>query len=144
MVLIDWVTNESMFSSLMTVNIRVELLQVCLLYTHSSSSIYSSSCHLVLKLCLIQVLLLQIYFLYQSGTGEVILEAGRSLRITTDPSYEQNSSDQVLYVDYPNIVHVLEVGSKIFIDDGLLSLVVKNKGELCTECLLRFLRSYTS
>jgi len=36
---------------------------------------------------------------------------------------------EVIWVDYPNIVNVLEVGSNIYIDDGLICLVVTVKGE---------------
>ncbi|TPP56892.1 pyruvate kinase PKM [Fasciola gigantica] len=72
--------------------------------------------------------------IHGSGTSEVLLETGHSIRITTDPSYEQNCSDKILYVDYENIVHVLDVGSKIFIDDGLISLIVRNKGPAFLDC----------
>ncbi|KAA3677113.1 pyruvate kinase [Paragonimus westermani] len=71
---------------------------------------------------------------FQSATDEVSLGAGMSIRVTTDEAYFEKCSDKMVYVDYPNIVHVLEIGSKIFLDDGLISFVVKNKGPDFLDC----------
>ena len=40
---------------------------------------------------------------------------------------EAVTEDEV-WVDYANIDKVCEVGSKVYIDDGLISLVVQSKG----------------
>jgi len=56
--------------------------------------------------------------------AEVLLEKGKSIRLTTDPSFEQSCTAETLYVDYKNITKVLSVCSRIFIDDGLISVVV--------------------
>ncbi|CAH8474152.1 unnamed protein product [Heterobilharzia americana] len=69
-----------------------------------------------------------------SGTAEVTLEVGQKIRVTTDSAYMEACSGSILYVDYPNIVHVLSEGSKIFVDDGLISLVVNSKGPNYLEC----------
>ncbi|GAA54498.1 pyruvate kinase [Clonorchis sinensis] len=72
--------------------------------------------------------------MFGSATGEASLEVGMALRVTTDPKYADSCSEKIVYVDYPNIVHVLQVGSKIFLDDGLLSLVVRSKGPDFLDC----------
>uniref|UniRef100_A0A3Q0KH21 Pyruvate kinase n=1 Tax=Schistosoma mansoni TaxID=6183 RepID=A0A3Q0KH21_SCHMA len=69
-----------------------------------------------------------------SGTAEVSLEVGHKIRVTTDSAYMEKCNESILYVDYRNIVHVLSKGSKIFVDDGLLSLVVLDKGPDYLEC----------
>lgn len=67
--------------------------------------------------------------IYQSGTAEVELIKGNMIKITLDDAYQDNCSEDVLWLDYKNITKVVEVGSKIYIDDGLISLQVKEIGE---------------
>lgn len=57
------------------------------------------------------------------------LEVGDKLRLTADKAFEDKCSKSVMYVDYERISFVLNVGSKIFIDDGLICLEVKGKGK---------------
>ena len=52
-----------------------------------------------------------------------------SIRITTDEQYADKCSKDNLFVDYKNIVQVIKTGNRIFIDDGLLSLLVKEVGK---------------
>lgn len=56
------------------------------------------------------------------------LECGEKIRLTPNKAYEDKCSKDVVFVDYERIVHVLDVGSKVFIDDGLICLVVRAKG----------------
>lgn len=51
------------------------------------------------------------------------------IKITLDDSYQENCSAEILWLDYKNIPNVVEIGSKIYIDDGLMSLQVKEIGE---------------
>uniref|UniRef100_A0A8C6LKD8 Pyruvate kinase n=1 Tax=Nothobranchius furzeri TaxID=105023 RepID=A0A8C6LKD8_NOTFU len=69
-----------------------------------------------------------------SGTAEVELKKGSSIKITLDDSYQDNCSDEVLWLDYKNITKVVEVGSKVYIDDGLISLQVKQIGPDYLQC----------
>lgn len=69
-----------------------------------------------------------ISFFWQTGTGEVTLEFGEKIRLTPNKEFENKCNKNILYVDYEHIVHVLHVGSKVFIDDGLISLAVQEKG----------------
>uniref|UniRef100_A0A2K5WZF7 Pyruvate kinase n=1 Tax=Macaca fascicularis TaxID=9541 RepID=A0A2K5WZF7_MACFA len=63
-----------------------------------------------------------------SGTEEVELKKGATLKITLDNAYMEKCDENILWLDYKNICKVVEVGSKIYVDDGLISLQVKQKG----------------
>ena len=56
------------------------------------------------------------------------LKKGNMIKLTLDNSYMDNCDDEVLWLDYKNITQVVEIGSKIYIDDGLMSLQVKEIG----------------
>uniref|UniRef100_A0A9L0J833 Pyruvate kinase n=1 Tax=Equus asinus TaxID=9793 RepID=A0A9L0J833_EQUAS len=56
-----------------------------------------------------------------SGTAEVELKKGATLKITLDNAYMEKCDEKVLWLDYKNIC-------KIYVDDGLISLQVKEKG----------------
>uniref|UniRef100_A0A4D5RA12 Pyruvate kinase n=1 Tax=Scolopendra viridis TaxID=118503 RepID=A0A4D5RA12_SCOVI len=68
------------------------------------------------------------------ATAEVELKKGNGVRITTDPAYSEKCSDKVLYLDYKNITNVVKAGNKIFVDDGLISLLAKEVGPDYIEC----------
>lgn len=65
----------------------------------------------------------------QSGTGEVELKKGNQIKVTLDDSYMDNCDENILWLDYKNITKVVEVGSKVYIDDGLISLQVQEIGQ---------------
>uniref|UniRef100_A0A8C7I4U7 Pyruvate kinase n=1 Tax=Oncorhynchus kisutch TaxID=8019 RepID=A0A8C7I4U7_ONCKI len=48
--------------------------------------------------------------------------------LTLDDAYQENCDEDNLWLDYKNITRVVEQGSKIYIDDGLVSLQVKEIG----------------
>ncbi|XP_070817146.1 pyruvate kinase PKM isoform X1 [Chaetodon trifascialis] len=69
-----------------------------------------------------------------SGTAEVELKKSNMIKITLDDSHQDNCSEELLWLDYKNITKVVEVGSKIYIDDGLISLQVKEIGSDFLMC----------
>lgn len=56
------------------------------------------------------------------------LKRGATLKITLDNAYMEKCDENILWLDYKNICKVVDVGSKIYVDDGLISLLVKQKG----------------
>ncbi|EDV28062.1 uncharacterized protein TRIADDRAFT_35480 [Trichoplax adhaerens] len=63
-----------------------------------------------------------------SGTGEVELKTGNAFKLSLSESDYKNGSTAGTYVDYKNLTKVLSLGSKIYIDDGLISLLVTEIG----------------
>jgi len=69
-----------------------------------------------------------------SGTAEVELKKGAMIKLTTDDKYKDNCDDTTLWLDYKNITKVVQMGSHIYIDDGLMSLMVKEIGNDFLMC----------
>ena len=69
---------------------------------------------------------------------DTLMTAGDTVTVTTDIAKREMQDKDLLYMDYVNLPKVIEVGQKIFVDDGLLQLEVKSKdvdkGEL--TCLV--------
>ncbi|CAG5016223.1 unnamed protein product [Parnassius apollo] len=60
------------------------------------------------------------------GSAEVELKKGETINLTTDLSYQERGNAATIFVDYKNITQVVKPGNKIFIDDGLISVVCKS------------------
>ncbi|CAB02983.1 Pyruvate kinase [Caenorhabditis elegans] len=67
------------------------------------------------------------------ASAEIELARGASIRLTTDPHFSESGTAVNLFVDYKNIAKVLSVGSRVYIDDGLISLIVE---ELQTDAVI--------
>lgn len=68
------------------------------------------------------------------ASAEIELETGKNIRLTTDDQYYEKCTEELLYVDYKNITKMMDVGGRIFIDDGLISVIVKDKGNDWLDC----------
>lgn len=56
------------------------------------------------------------------------LVKGSQVLVSVDPTFQTRGDANTVWVDYPNIIRVVPVGGHIYIDDGLISLVVKRIG----------------
>lgn len=64
-------------------------------------------------------------FLSQGPTGEIDLVEGQTFKLSLrKEDFERGDSDMI-YVDYANLGKAVNKGSKIFMDDGLICLRVK-------------------
>lgn len=57
------------------------------------------------------------------GSAEIELKKGDSITLSTNKDYAEKGNQNIVFVDYANIVNVLKVGNRIFVDDGLISLI---------------------
>lgn len=65
----------------------------------------------------------------QTVEEEVELKKGSHVRVLTAESDKDKTDGTTIWVDYPNLPRVLEKGSKIYIDDGLIGLKVLEIGK---------------
>ena len=47
----------------------------------------------------------------------------------------EKCDEKILWLDYKNITKVVQVGSHVYVDDGLITLTVKEVGEQTELCL---------
>jgi len=59
------------------------------------------------------------------ASAELELVTGGKITLTTDKAYYERCNKDFLYVDYANITKVLQPGGKIYVDDGLISLIAR-------------------
>ncbi|CAG2061838.1 unnamed protein product, partial [Timema podura] len=68
------------------------------------------------------------------GSAEVELKKGDTIKLTTDKAYAEKGNAQTVFVDYDNITKVVKPGNRVYVDDGLISLVVTNIGSNHVVC----------
>jgi len=57
------------------------------------------------------------------GSAEVELKRNDTIKLTTDKAYTEKGTAAIVWVDYENITNVVKAGNRIFIDDGLISII---------------------
>lgn len=62
---------------------------------------------------------------------------GSQVLVTVDPKFRTRGDAKTVWVDYHNITQVVAVGGRIYIDDGLISLVVRKIGTEILPDLMR-------
>ncbi|KAJ7596901.1 pyruvate kinase [Mycena floridula] len=55
---------------------------------------------------------------------DIKVSAGHEFIVSTDPKYSEICDDKVMWMDYPNLPKVTAPGKLIYVDDGILSLLV--------------------
>merc|ERR1712045_552883 len=72
------------------------------------------------------------------GRKELTLKRGSTIKITTDDQFKEKCTAECLWVDYKNISKVISPGKRLFIDDGLISVVCKKvfiaQKQMIAEC----------
>merc|ERR1711942_391074 len=63
------------------------------------------------------------------GRKEITLKAGATVKITTDDAWKEKCTSECIWLDYKNITKVVVPGKRLFIDDGLISVVCKEIGD---------------
>merc|ERR1740124_1209379 len=63
------------------------------------------------------------------GRKELSLKAGDTIKVTTDEEFKEKCTSDVLWLDYKNITKVMVPGKRLFIDDGLISVICKEVGD---------------
>ncbi|KAH8264151.1 hypothetical protein KR038_003729, partial [Drosophila bunnanda] len=62
--------------------------------------------------------------------AEIQLKPGEKVTLSTNKQLENNCTKDQIYVDYQDLPSILKPGNRVFVDDGLIALVVKeSKGE---------------
>lgn len=56
------------------------------------------------------------------------MKKGDQICLTTDKALENSGNATNVFVDYPNITKVVKPGNRVYVDDGLISLIVKEVG----------------
>ncbi|XP_017494393.1 PREDICTED: pyruvate kinase PKM-like [Rhagoletis zephyria] len=70
------------------------------------------------------------------ASAEIELVKGNKIKLTTDDSFKEKCSLSVVYLDYKNIVKVVSKGSRVYVDDGLISLIVEEVGPDYLICMI--------
>uniref|UniRef100_A0A672RSR2 Pyruvate kinase n=1 Tax=Sinocyclocheilus grahami TaxID=75366 RepID=A0A672RSR2_SINGR len=65
---------------------------------------------------------------------EVKLVKGNMIKLTLDDNFKDNCDENILWLDYKNITNVVQQGSHVYVDDGLISLKVKEIGSDFLNC----------
>ena len=55
---------------------------------------------------------------------EIELITNEEITITINDEYKDQCDEKIIWVDYKNIVSIMEVGKSVYIDDGLVSCKV--------------------
>ena len=63
----------------------------------------------------------------QGGSAEIDLKVGHVIKLSIDEKYKEIGDENIIYVDYKNIIKVCVPGDIVFVDDGLISLKVSDK-----------------
>lgn len=82
---------------------------------------------------------IQLIRMLQGASAEIELKKGATIRVTTNESFKEKGNLETIWLDYKNITKVVKPGMKVYVDDGLISLIVKEIREsLCDSLPFEF------
>ncbi|KAI9015798.1 pyruvate kinase [Phycomyces nitens] len=61
--------------------------------------------------------------------NDIPIKKGHVMILSTDSQYEEACDDKVMYIDYKNLPKVINIGMPIYVDDGVMSFKVLEKGD---------------
>ncbi|VDL41616.1 unnamed protein product [Hymenolepis diminuta] len=70
---------------------------------------------------------------------EVNLEEGTRVTLTLDENYRNNCTKDMIFIDtesFPKLIHCLRKGDRIFLDEGQISLYIRDIGFDCINCIV--------
>lgn len=70
------------------------------------------------------------------GSAEVELKRGESIQLTINKEYAEKGTAKMVFVDYANIVNVIKKNNRVFVDDGLISLIVTDVSADALTCTI--------
>lgn len=62
------------------------------------------------------------------------MKCGNTIKFTTNKAYAEKGTADIVYLDYVNITKVVKPGNRIFIDDGLISVVCESATDDTLTC----------
>nr|XP_014088556.1 pyruvate kinase-like [Bactrocera oleae] len=68
------------------------------------------------------------------GVNEVELKKNDNIRLSINKDLMDKGSKETVYVDYPNIINVMQPGNIIYLCDGTITLLVKEVAVDCVIC----------
>ncbi|KAM7537674.1 hypothetical protein Aperf_G00000065782 [Anoplocephala perfoliata] len=70
---------------------------------------------------------------------EAKLEEGSRVTLTLDEEYKSECTSDMIFIDtqyFPKLIHALRKGDRIYLDDGQITLIVRDIGFDCINCVV--------
>lgn len=67
---------------------------------------------------------------------KISLEKGKITYLTTDPTYEEHVTDNMIFVDYENLPSVVQPGDKVILNNGSVALSALQCAESLVKCVV--------
>ena len=67
------------------------------------------------------------------------MEEGSRITLTIDEKFKNNCTHDLIFIDtqyFPKLIYCLRKGDRIFLDDGQITLIVRDIGFDCINCIV--------
>ena len=72
----------------------------------------------------------------ENRKAKITLTQGSEVLLVTDPAVDGHGDEQTLFINYARLAEVVEVGTRVLLDDGLISLEVQSVGGDGVRCVV--------